>query len=136
MPLGDILKHLVAISEARWLSWIILGAIMGVSWRHLGATWGTLGLSLTILDASGGYLEASWGHLGGILGPGPREEAPRGPGEAAKHPRRGPKRLPSGRQEPQEGPEGPKKATKRDPDDVGNEYHEKLKNDDLLEENV
>ena len=43
-------------------------------------------------------LEAFWGHLGGILGPGPREEAPRGPEEAATHPRRG-KRPPSDRQE-------------------------------------
>ena len=50
---------------------------------------------------------------GGILGPGPREEAPRGPEDAATHPRRGPKRLSSGRQVgPRTVPKGQKPTPK------------------------
>ena len=96
-----------------------LGALLEVFWGSWGLSWGPF--------------VASCGHLGGILGLGIREEAPRGPGEAARHPRRAAR---GPQVEAQDGPEGPKMHPREGKDDVGNENEESLKNDDPPNENA
>ena len=101
-----------------------------------GTPCGTLLESLeAILGAFWGSLGASWGHLGGILRPGPREEALRGPQHTPQEAPRGPQMAANGRQQ---GPMRVPKDQKVKPEDVkdhiGNENNEKLKNDDPLNE--
>ena len=64
------------------------------------------------------------------------KERPEDPKKPQHTPEEAP-RHPSGRQEvPRRVPEGQKSTPKKIKDDVGNENDEKLKNDDLLNENA
>ena len=89
-----------------------MGGLWWPSWEHFGLL--------------GRIFGASWKHVGGILEPGPREEAPRGPEEAPRGPQ----------VEAQEGPEGPKMHSRKVKDDIGNENYESLKNHHILNENA